>query len=544
MPDVTSFVKAQSPLSLAMSGESKKSDSAKSTDAKDTKSFISIMLAQLMENQTSTKATTKSLKEDLKNEETLNEKEEVKTSSKEAKSVDEHLLDDMLKIVSALKNGTQSTVFPTLTSSSRLEKVLHNEVALKEFGEVKSVSDLMALSKKYSLGLEKLTFSQEKIESLQKEFPSLTKSNFFDAMEEITQTPKQEVSTLEKTPSISPLNTKMAQNEKSAEPSSALKDLMSKEPTKTEVKTEVKTDAKTIQPTETLEINDEISANEKQSTKVTTALQAEENLSGKKIIPNEAVTQKIITPLVEEKKTEKKIKSEIAPVKGNEIAEESESKTPSTATRISEPKIENSSNAKGLTEAILQTIKVEKPLSTKIPEATELTPTPATEEISVENIESTNNNHELKVEIKTTSKQELNIKQPSTTPKESLNQFANDLREKIENYKPPVMKVELALNPKNLGEVDVTLLTRGNNLHVNISSNSNTMTLFTQNQAEFKNALVNMGFTNLEMNFSDQQGREQQQNQSKNNTENFEDLGEDTFNETLTTIELVVPQYV
>lgn len=192
----------------------------------------------------------------------------------------------------------------------------------------------------------------------------------------------------------------------------------------------------------------------------------------------------------------------------------------------------------------MQTIKVEKPLSTKIPEATELTPTPATEEISVENIESTNNNHELKVEIKTTSKQELNIKQPSTTPKESLNQFANDLREKIENYKPPVMKVELALNPKNLGEVDVTLLTRGNNLHVNISSNSNTMTLFTQNQAEFKNALVNMGFTNLEMNFSDQQGREQQQNQSKNNTENFEDLGEDTFNETLTTIELVVPQYV
>lgn len=542
MPDVTSFVKAQSPLSLAMSGESKKSDSAKSTDAKDTKSFISIMLAQLMENQTSTKTTTKSHKEDLKGEETLIETKDIKASSDEAKSVDDHLLDDMLKIVSALKNGTQSTVFPTLKSSSRLEKVLNNEVALKEFGDVKSVSDLMALSKKYSLGLEKLTFSQQKIESLQKEFPNLTKSNFFDTMEKITEAPKQEVSKLDKTPSISPLDTKIAKNEKPAEPSSALKDLMSKEPTKTEIKADVKT----IQPVETLEIGDEVSINEKQSTKVTT-LQTEEKLSSKTTVPTETVAQKIVSPLVEEKKTEKKVKVETASVKVSEPTEEPEVKTPSVTTRVSEPKIENSTNTKGLTEAILQTIKVEKPLSAKTPEANEIATTliaPTTEEITSENSESKQNSNELKVEIKTTPKQELNIKQPSTTPKESLNQFANDLREKIENYKPPVMKVELALNPKNLGEVDVTLLTRGNNLHVSISSNSNTMTLFTQNQAEFKNALINMGFTNLEMNFSDHQGREQQQNQSKNKSGNLEDLGEDAFNETLTTIELVVPQYV
>ena len=107
------------------------------------------------------------------------------------------------------------------------------------------------------------------------------------------------------------------------------------------------------------------------------------------------------------------------------------------------------------------------------------------------------------------------------------------------------MKVELSLFPKSLGEVDVTLLTRGNNLHVNITSTTSTMTLFTQNQAEFKNALINMGFHNLEMNFSDQRGHEQGQQQQKNApTGFFDDLSEENLAETVTTVELVVPRYV
>ena len=126
-------------------------------------------------------------------------------------------------------------------------------------------------------------------------------------------------------------------------------------------------------------------------------------------------------------------------------------------------------------------------------------------------------NTPIMTETKIAPKQELTSnKQTTVLPKESLGQFATDLKEKVEAYKPPIMKVELSLFPKSLGEVDVTLLTRGNNLHVNITSTTSTMTLFTQNQAEFKNALVNMGFTNLEMNFSDQRGKEQQQNNNKN----------------------------
>ena len=103
------------------------------------------------------------------------------------------------------------------------------------------------------------------------------------------------------------------------------------------------------------------------------------------------------------------------------------------------------------------------------------------------------------------------------------------------------MKVELSLSPKNLGEVDVTLLTRGNNLHVNISSNTSTMSLFTQNQNDVKNALINMGFSNLEMNFSDQNNKEQpQQNNQKQNNGNFEEFNE----EETALLEIVIPQYV
>ena len=125
----------------------------------------------------------------------------------------------------------------------------------------------------------------------------------------------------------------------------------------------------------------------------------------------------------------------------------------------------------------------------------------------------------------------------------SLNQFTNDLKEKMDAYKPPLMKVKMALNPKNLGEVEVTLIHRGNNLHVNITSNTNTMSLFTQNQAEFKNSLVNMGFTNLEMNFSDQ-GKNSRQNQQSNkkNGASFEEYNNKDEQES--SIELIVPRYI
>ncbi|HAN0614725.1 TPA: flagellar hook-length control protein FliK [Campylobacter jejuni] len=130
------------------------------------------------------------------------------------------------------------------------------------------------------------------------------------------------------------------------------------------------------------------------------------------------------------------------------------------------------------------------------------------------------------------------------TPKETLQYFSQDLKEAVDQYKAPITKLSITLNPNNLGEVEVTLIQRGNNLHINFNSNANAMNLFIQNQAEFKNSLVNMGFTGLEMNFSDQGKREQNQNQGKNRSGySFKDALDGKNESEKVNLELVLAKY-
>ncbi|EHN4895411.1 flagellar hook-length control protein FliK [Campylobacter jejuni] len=129
-------------------------------------------------------------------------------------------------------------------------------------------------------------------------------------------------------------------------------------------------------------------------------------------------------------------------------------------------------------------------------------------------------------------------------PKETLQYFSQDLKEAVDQYKAPITKLSITLNPNNLGEVEVTLIQRGNNLHINFNSNANAMNLFIQNQAEFKNSLVNMGFTGLEMNFSDQGKREQNQNQGKNRSGyGFKDALDGKNESEKVNLELVLAKY-
>ncbi|ECO3963906.1 flagellar hook-length control protein FliK [Campylobacter jejuni] len=128
------------------------------------------------------------------------------------------------------------------------------------------------------------------------------------------------------------------------------------------------------------------------------------------------------------------------------------------------------------------------------------------------------------------------------TPKETLQYFSQDLKEAVDQYKAPITKLSITLNPNNLGEVEVTLIQRGNNLHINFNSNTNAMNLFIQNQVEFKNSLVNMGFTGLEMNFSDQGKREQ--NQGKNRSGyGFKDTLDGKNESEKVNLELVLAKY-
>ncbi|KAA6226217.1 flagellar hook-length control protein FliK [Campylobacter sp. LR291e] len=132
------------------------------------------------------------------------------------------------------------------------------------------------------------------------------------------------------------------------------------------------------------------------------------------------------------------------------------------------------------------------------------------------------------------------VRAQATTPKQTMQYFSQDLQEAISQYKSPITKLSITLNPSNLGEVEVVLMQRGNNLHINFNSNSNTMQLFLQHQAEFKNSLVNMGFTGLEMNFSDQSKKDQRGAKTQS-TRGFSDMidgNDDNIN-----LEVVLAKY-
>ena len=128
--------------------------------------------------------------------------------------------------------------------------------------------------------------------------------------------------------------------------------------------------------------------------------------------------------------------------------------------------------------------------------------------------------------------------------RETFDNFSSNLKEQVAAYKSPFMRFNITLNPLNLGEVEITMVNRGNNLHINFSSNTQTMNLFLQNQAEFKNSLVNMGFTELEMNFSDQNQQKKEQGQKSYKGSKFNADGADQVEAAAPRLELVVPRYV
>jgi len=107
------------------------------------------------------------------------------------------------------------------------------------------------------------------------------------------------------------------------------------------------------------------------------------------------------------------------------------------------------------------------------------------------------------------------IKAKQVLAKDTINHFRNNLDEAIKNYKPPISKVNIELNPKNLGKVEVTIIQRGNNIQVNMHTDQNNVVLFQNHQAEFRQALSNIGFSNIDMNFNSNQEKERKQQQAK-----------------------------
>lgn len=550
MQDIFAFVQAKSPLSLTPTTN----DVAKTQSGDDSfsESFFSMILGQLTNDDE--KVSLNLVAQDMSG---LVQEETSATTdltlNDEGKSIDEHLLEDLLSVVNALKNDSQTTTFPTLKASSNLEKILASESARQDFANVNSVSDLLDLSKKYNLGLEKISISKETVESLQTKFPTLTQNNFFNDLQtaldnsQTTSTPQETTTQATTQTNLMSLLTKQTPKTENTTPS-ILSELISKdtslpsEPKLVQPTTQVKPD-ETLDTTLTLE-NETSIVNEKQhDTAIKVAQTVEEETTPTTAKPLETIVQKVANSN-ETKKIETPVQATTA-----DVQEETVPVVTTNSARTNEVRTE-SSITEDIPETIIKPVKEKTTDETVSDEDLILTQKVSTREhdereVSESSSDDGQNTLDVKNDLKSTAKQDITNNKQTNTTKDSLNQFATDLKEKIEAYKPPIMKVELALSPKNLGDVDVTLLTRGNNLHVNISSNSTTMNLFTQNQAEVKNALVSMGFTNLEMNFSDQSNKEHsQQNNQKHSSGNFEEFTTDSTEEDTTLMEIVIPQYV
>jgi len=133
---------------------------------------------------------------------------------------------------------------------------------------------------------------------------------------------------------------------------------------------------------------------------------------------------------------------------------------------------------------------------------------------------------------------------------QSLSHFATDLKEAADNYKPPFTRITMKLNPEKLGEVEVTLVQRGSNIHVNIqSANASSVNFLASNAMELKTQLAQQGINNTTMNFmsggdNQSQNSNPQQQQQQNRFQAYKSLSDlESSGEQLSALEIILPHY-
>ena len=357
----------------------------------------------------------------------------------------------LLQVLEILNGNEKVSKFPNF--SDKIANFLSVPENVEELSNVKSVSDLIDLAKKFDLGLENIEISNEDVPKLNEMFKNLGKKEFFTPI-------------------------------KTEEKSFYLKELKN-------------------------EVEQTIIKNEpKEVVKLDTLL--------KEVVANPTNETKNLV-----KEEPKKLDSEVK--LDDEIVDVEPDEQPKVKVNLREQKAQKAPTLESLLF-------------------------PEREQQKNENFESketfnSDNKSELNQMVKDIASSAKHQLQTKAEIKETLSNFSSTLKEQVQNYKAPITRFNITLNPLNLGEVEITMVNRGNNLHVNFNSTTATMNLFLQNQAEFKNSLVNMGFTELEMNFSDQNQRQDKKEQAKNKySSNQNDESENTQAEQ-SLLELVIPRY-
>ncbi len=156
----------------------------------------------------------------------------------------------------------------------------------------------------------------------------------------------------------------------------------------------------------------------------------------------------------------------------------------------------------------------------------------------------------VKTDIFTVNKsEELEVKMNEA--KQMVRYLSSDVKGAIEDYKSPFTRVKVQLNPQKLGEVELTIVQRGNNLHVNISSNNAAINTLALNANELRTTLTNNGINNATLNFnntSDNSSFSQQQQNRQNEKQAHKEYNyyekEEVKEEILSSLEIIVPRYI
>ncbi|WP_331774906.1 flagellar hook-length control protein FliK [Sulfurospirillum sp. 1612] len=612
--------KGSQGISIVPSAKALEKDTTSVADKTDTKNlskdFLSILFEQI--KTTAKKSTTEEtlLHHDTSSMETTNSSNT--SLKKPSKSSSELLLGEILNIISSLKENDTQVSFPKFTDTvqSILQKteIANTSTLLNEVKNVKNVTDLIDLSKKYQLGLEHIKLTHEKVETLQKDFPKLDIKQFFELTNQTNQTEKkvalkttthttttQQTQHMTDTKKIEPTEKPLTRVSITTKQSQHIVQNHIKESVSSPLAQSLQILRDTSKPHVQI-TQQSLQETTSKSTKtpkniLQTLLRHSEDIKQPIAVSNHpkenmTTTKEHTAFMVFNKDHENTIKSHET-VKISDYLKPSETSTPkqssstqntqqndhktltyaskniqdivkpseATLSKIPAHDVQNKQKitqeavvTKPPVDALLSQHVNSKPhitintdmlnaLALRTTQMSQTTSHTQTQDKKVEPL-SGDKLGSVKIDIKNHIPQEISKTDKALPLRESFNQFASDLKEKMEHYKPPIMKLQLSLNPKNLGSVDVTLLHRGNNLHVNITSNTNTMALFTQNQTEFKNSLVSMGFSNLEMNFSDQgQSKHDQGKQgNKQQRSTFESIQNQSSHDG--TLELIVPQYV
>ncbi len=131
-----------------------------------------------------------------------------------------------------------------------------------------------------------------------------------------------------------------------------------------------------------------------------------------------------------------------------------------------------------------------------------------TKEVS-ENKEKTKESNNSAQNAQNTQSSDKTSENKSATPKETIKHFTQQLKQEIQEYKPPMSRISMDLFPKELGKVEVTIQKVGKNLKVSVVSHNNSLQTFLDNQQDLKNSLNALGFEGVDLSFSQDSSKEQ-----------------------------------